>query len=62
MRRYLLDTNILVHYVRKSHLYLNIEEQENLSADDCLIIISIVTYAEILSFTKQRNCYKLIYK
>ena len=55
MRRYLLDTNILVHYVRKSPLYLKIEEQENLSADDSLIIISIVTYAEILSFATQRN-------
>jgi predicted nucleic acid-binding protein len=55
MRRYILDTNILVHYVRKSPLYLNIEEKENLSDDDCLIMISIVTYAEILSFAKQRN-------
>jgi tRNA(fMet)-specific endonuclease VapC len=55
MRRYLLDTNILVHYARKSPLYLNIEENENFSADDCLIMISIVTYAEILSFSMQRN-------
>ena len=55
MRRYLLDTNILVHYVRKSTLYVMIEEQENLSADDCLIMISIVTYAEILSFARQKS-------
>lgn len=55
MRRYLLDTNILVHYVRKSPLYMKIEEEEKLFAEDCIIMISIVTYAEILSFAIQKN-------
>ena len=55
MRRYLLDTSILVHYVRQSTLYSTIEEQENLSAEDCLIMISVVTNAEILSFAKQKS-------
>jgi tRNA(fMet)-specific endonuclease VapC len=55
MRRHLLDTNILVHYVRKSPLYSIIEKRENLSSEDSLILISVVTYAEILSFATQQN-------
>ncbi len=55
MRRYLLDTNILVHYARQSPLYQKIEAAENLSASDCMPIISVVTQAEILSFGLQHN-------
>src|SRR5579863_3628661 len=55
MRRYLLDTGILVHYARQSQLYREIEENENLSASDCLPMISIVAYGEILSFGMQNS-------
>jgi hypothetical protein len=55
MRRYLLDTGILVHYVRKSPLYQEIETKEKLADVDCMPIISVVTYGEILSFGMQNN-------
>lgn len=55
MRRYLLDTGILVHYVRQSPLYFAIEAQEKLTAQDCIPFISVVTMGEILSFGIQKN-------
>ena len=55
MRRYLLDTGVLVHYARQSSLYQKIESNEGLSNQDCLPMISVVTYGEILSFAIQHN-------
>jgi len=55
MRRYLLDTGILVHYARQSSLYQLIESTENLSAPDCIPMISVVTQAEIISFGIQQG-------
>ena len=55
MRRYLLDTGVLVHYARQSPLYQKIESNEGLSLQDCLPMVSVVTYGEILSFAIQRN-------
>lgn len=55
MRRYLLDTGILVHYVRQSPNYQLIEANENLTAQDCIPFISVVTMGEILSFAIQHN-------
>ena len=55
MRRYLLDTGILVHYVRKSPLYQTIESNEKLTEQDCIPFISVVTMGEILSFGIQKN-------
>ncbi len=55
MRRYLLDTGILVHYVRQSPLYLTIESNEKLTEQDCIPFISVVTMGEILSFGIQQS-------
>ncbi|HEX9513685.1 MAG TPA: type II toxin-antitoxin system VapC family toxin [Puia sp.] len=55
MRRYLLDTGILVHYARQSQLYQEIETKEKLSEPDCMPLISVVVYGEILSFGMQNN-------
>jgi len=55
MRRYLLDTGILVHYARGSALYQQIEQEEMLTASECVIMVSIVAVAEILSFGKQKS-------
>ncbi len=55
MRRYLLDTGVLVHYARQSQLYLEIEAKEKLSEPDCMPLISVVVYGEILSFGMQHN-------
>ncbi len=55
MRRYLLDTGILVHYARQSSLYKQIEAEEKLTDPDCMPLISVVSQAEILSFAIQRS-------
>lgn len=55
MRRYLLDTGILIHYVRQSPLFKTIEINERLTEQDCIPFISVVTMAEILSFGIQHN-------
>lgn len=55
MKRCLLDTGILVHYARQSSLYKEIEAQKNLTAADCIPMISVVTYGEILSFAQQKS-------
>lgn len=55
MRRYLLDTGVLVHYVRQSSLYQTIESNEKLTDQDCIPFISVVTMGEILSFGIQQN-------
>jgi len=55
MRRYLLDTGVLIHYGRQSQLYKDIEANEKLSAPDCMPLISVVTHGEILSFGMQQN-------
>lgn len=55
MRRYLLDTGVLVHYARQSPLYKEIESKEKLLEPDCVPLISVVVYGEILSFAMQHN-------
>lgn len=55
MRRYVLDTGILVHYVRQSLTYQTIEKNERLTEQDCVPFISVVTMGEILSFGIQKN-------
>jgi tRNA(fMet)-specific endonuclease VapC len=55
MRRYLLDTGILVHVARQSELYKRIEKEQQLGASDSLPMISVVSYGEILAFAHQRN-------
>jgi tRNA(fMet)-specific endonuclease VapC len=53
MRRYLLDTGILIHYVRGSSVYQTVEANEKLTEQDCIPFISVVTMGEILSFATQ---------
>ena len=55
MKRFLLDTGILIHYVRRSALYQSIEVSENLTSQETMSFISVVTMGEILSFAKQRK-------
>lgn len=50
---FLLDTNILVHCVRRSPLGKKIEQEFQLFSGDHSLIISAVTKGEILSFAKQ---------
>jgi len=56
MNRYILDTNICLAYVRgKSELYEKIDRQLNLQDRDTLVIISVVTKAELLSLGIQNG-------
>jgi tRNA(fMet)-specific endonuclease VapC len=55
MIRYILDTNIVLHYIRASDLYKRIEEEYQITNPNSTILISIVTKAELLSIGKQHN-------
>lgn len=53
--KYLLDTNILIGYLNKSSYAQFAEERYNLSDPQNIIAISIVSYAELFSFTVKRK-------
>ena len=50
-----MDTGILIHYIWKSALYQQIEADHQLTANDAIPLISVVTKGELLSFSIQRN-------
>lgn len=54
MRKFVLDTNIVLAYIRQSPQYLNAESRLNLTADDAQLIVSVVTVGEIRVLA-QRN-------
>jgi tRNA(fMet)-specific endonuclease VapC len=58
MRKYVLDTNILMAYVRQSTTYTNAENALNLTADDVQLIVSSVSIAEIMVLA-QRNGWEM---
>ncbi|MDN5203317.1 hypothetical protein QQ008_18160 [Fulvivirgaceae bacterium BMA10] len=55
MRRFLLDTNICLAFVRGHEVYQQIESDLSLNKDDTITIISVVTKAELLSLGKRRG-------
>ncbi|HCE45447.1 MAG TPA: PIN domain nuclease [Lentisphaeria bacterium] len=55
MAFYLLDTGILIHIVRASALAVEIENKYSLSKPPNISLTSIISKAEILSFSVQRN-------
>lgn len=55
MKRYVLDSCILVHYLTQNTVAEKIEADLQITASDCVPIISSVTKGELLSFAKQRN-------
>ncbi len=55
MRRFVLDTNILVFYVRGHAIYHKAEVQCNLTGNDAFLIISAVTKGEMHSFAEQNQ-------
>jgi tRNA(fMet)-specific endonuclease VapC len=54
MRKFVLDTNIVLAYIRQSPQYLNAESRLNLTADDAQLIVSVVTVGE-MRVLAQRN-------
>jgi predicted nucleic acid-binding protein len=55
MRRFVLDTNILLFYVRGHSVYKKAEIQCQLTSPDAFLIISAATKGELLSFAEQNN-------
>ena len=55
MSRYILDTNVALAYIRKHELYTKIETDHKLTDPGNMVIISVVTQAELLSLGKQNN-------
>lgn len=52
---YLLDTNIIVTYVRDTDVTRRLEDQLNLLTGDHNLIVSVVSIGEIRSIAKQNN-------
>lgn len=55
MKRYLLDTSILLGYLRGNELYKRIEEELKLTDTENVVLISVVSNAELLSLGIQNN-------
>lgn len=55
MKKYVLDTSILVHYLKSTPLYTKVESTFQLSGTDAEPIISSVSKGELVSFAIQRN-------
>jgi len=52
---YLWDTNLLVHYIRASTTYQDLNDHYNFFGAENQVYISIVTMGEIYSLAKQRK-------
>lgn len=55
MRYFVLDTSIVIHLLKNSPLYQQVEIDLGLTKSDCQPIVSVVTHGELTSFAKQRN-------
>ncbi|MBI5215427.1 MAG: type II toxin-antitoxin system VapC family toxin [Ignavibacteriae bacterium] len=55
MKTIVLDTCIVVHYLRKSPLHLKLNDELKLDDPEMVPVISSVTKGELLSFVKQRG-------
>ncbi|MBS1519144.1 MAG: type II toxin-antitoxin system VapC family toxin [Bacteroidetes bacterium] len=55
MDKYLLDTNIILHYLRKNKTSEKIESELYLLDDEVVKIISVVTIAELRCFAMSLN-------
>ncbi|MEQ8237936.1 MAG: hypothetical protein RIA69_01920 [Cyclobacteriaceae bacterium] len=55
MRRFILDTNICLAFVKGHESYNSIEKDLGLDSEDCINIILVVTKAELLSLGKKRG-------
>lgn len=55
MNRYLLDTNIVLAYLRGYPLYKKIEDDNKLSSPNAVIMLSVVSKAELMSLGKQNT-------
>lgn len=55
MRKFVLDTCILLHYIRQNDRAKKVEDRLNLLGSDAVLIISSVTVGEIEGFVQRQN-------
>lgn len=55
MRRFVLDTNVVLAALKGHELWTRFQTEHRLASDDALVMISTVTFAELLSLTEQRG-------
>ncbi len=55
MKRFVIDTNIILHYMRGSQLYQQIELENQLTSSDTIILVSVVSVAELEGFLQRNN-------
>jgi tRNA(fMet)-specific endonuclease VapC len=55
MKRFVLDTNVCLAYIRGNELYKLIDDEHQLNDKDSTVIISVVTKAELFSLGVQNN-------
>jgi tRNA(fMet)-specific endonuclease VapC len=55
VKRFLLDTNILLAYLRGHDLYRQIEKDHQLAGPDAVVLISVATKAELMSIAMQNH-------
>lgn len=55
MRKFVLDTNIVLAFIRQSPQYLVAESMLNLTSDDAQLIVSVVTLGEIYVLAHRNN-------
>lgn len=55
MRKFVLDTNIVLAYIRQNPQYLEAERMLKLTSDDVQLIVSVVTIGEIRVLARRNN-------
>jgi len=55
MRRFVLDTNMVLAALKEHAVWKQAQTQHALGADDALVMISVVTMAELLSLAEQNG-------
>ncbi|MCA6389825.1 MAG: type II toxin-antitoxin system VapC family toxin [Cytophagales bacterium] len=55
MRNFILDTNILIAYLKANPLFTKVSEDNNLNDEDAFIMISSISKGELLSLAMQNN-------
>jgi predicted nucleic acid-binding protein len=55
MRKFILDTNILMAYLKANPLFKKVSEDNNLNDEDAFIMISAISKGELLSIAMQNG-------
>jgi tRNA(fMet)-specific endonuclease VapC len=55
MRNFILDTNIIIAYLKGNPLFTKVSEDNNLNEEDAFIMISSISKGELLSLAMQNS-------